>query len=319
MDFALPEETAQLARELSRWTSKRSERLGEFNGFDLGDWKELVAFGLPGLTQAGGTEIDLVVGLMEVARAGMPGPVVDAELALDTGNEAAASALADGKVVTSVPASAASEDVIVAWGAVADLVVDLATGEVVTSGPLPPIRTEYPLPHGWFHRRADPAATDASPSRRWRLTAAAVAGLGHGALVRATAHTVERHQFGRPLASFQAVQFRLAECLNLLEGLRLGVLDAAWRATIGRADADVASALTWLWAERVAEQVADHCHQVYGALGFCNETGLVQLTSQLAWFRLSGDHRGAVRFVVDHRARADGVPPSRVLAGFASR
>src|SRR5262249_12897480 len=82
MDFALPEETAQLERELNRWTSKRSERLGEFDGFDRGDWTELVAFGLPGLTQAGGTETDLVVGLMEVARAGVPGPVVEAQLAL---------------------------------------------------------------------------------------------------------------------------------------------------------------------------------------------------------------------------------------------
>src|SRR5262249_19085915 len=171
----------------------------------------------------------------------------------------AASALAEGKVVTSVPAAAPSEDVIVAWGAVADLVVDLATGEVVADGPLPPIRSEYPLPHGWFHRADNPAPADASRGRRWRLTATVVAGLGRGALTRATTHTVERHQFGRPLASFQAVQFRLAECLNLLEGLRLGVLDAAWRATTGRPDADVASALTWLWAERVAEQVADHC------------------------------------------------------------
>jgi hypothetical protein len=317
MDFALPEETAQLERELSRWTAKRSERLGEFDGFDLGDWRELVAFGLPGLTQAGGTETDLVVGLMEVARAGVPGPVVEAQLALDTGNEAATSALAHGQVVTSVPAAATTKDVIVAWGAVADVVVDLANGEVVADGPLPPIRTEYPLPHGWLPRLANPAAADAFRGRRWRLAAAVVAGLGRGALARATTHTVERHQFGRPLASFQAVQFRLAECLNLLEGLRLGVLDAAWRATTGRADADVASALTWLWAERVAEQVADHCHQVYGALGFCNETGLVQLTSQLAWFRLSGDHRGAVRFVIDRRARSGGIPPSRVLAGFA--
>jgi hypothetical protein len=319
MDFTLPDESAQLGRELARWTAKRSERLGEFDGFHRHDWEELVAFGVPGLTQSGGTEIDLVVGLMEVAQAGLPGPVVEAQLALDCGSDDAASALAKGLVVTSVAASATGQHVVVPWGAVADLVVDQATGEVLADGPLPPIRTEYPLAHGWLTRRSAASDVDALQPRRWRLTAAALTGLGRGALARTAAHAVERHQFGRPLASFQAVQFRLAECFNLLEGLRLCVLDAAWRATTGRPDADVAAALTWLWAERMAEQVADHCHQVYGALGFCTETGLVQLTSQMTWFRLAGGHRDAVRLVMDRRARAAGVPPSLVLAGFTTR
>src|SRR5262245_42347373 len=219
MEFSLPDETAQLARELARWTAKRSERLGEFTGFDRDDWLELVAFGLPGITQAGGTEVDLVVGLMEVAQAALPGPVIEAQLALDRGSDEATAALAKGAVITSVAASAAGEDVVVPWGAVADLVVDLATGEVVADSPLTPIRTEYPLAHGWLTRRTGVSEVDALQPRRWRLTAAALTGLGRGALTRTTAHAVERHQFGRPLASFQAVQFRLAECFNLLEGL----------------------------------------------------------------------------------------------------
>jgi hypothetical protein len=318
MDFSLPDETVQLERELARWTSKRSERLGEFDGFDVGDWKELVAFGLPGLTESGGTEIDLVVGLMEVARSGLPGPVVEGQLALDAGSREAVAALAQGLVVTSVPPQPSDEPAVVAWGAVADLVVDQGTGALLSPGSLPAWQTEYPLPHGWLAQPSRARGVDSLQARRWRLTSAALTGLGRGALTRATEHAVQRHQFGRPLASFQAVQFRLADCLNLLSGLRLCVLDAAWRATTGRPDADVASALTWLWAERVAEQVADHCHQVYGALGFCNETGLVQLTSQMMWYRLTGGHRDAVRFVIERRARAAGTPPSRVLPGFVA-
>jgi hypothetical protein len=318
MDFTLPEQTAQLERELARWTAKRAERLGELDAFDLADWRELVAFGLPGLTQAGGDEVDLVVGLMEVARAGLPGPVVEAQLALDAGSTAAASALAEGQVVSSVPAVRPRGAVIVPWGAVAQLVVDQADGSVLANGPLRAVRTEYPLAHGWLEDQPSAATTDPLRPRRWLLTSAVLAGLGRGALSRTTAHAVDRHQFGRPLASFQAVQFRLAECLNLLEGLRLCVLDAAWRAAEGRADAGVAAALTWLWAERTSEQVADHCHQVYGALGFCNETGLVPLTAQMMWFRVTGGHRDAVGYVMDRRARADGVPPSRVLPGFVA-
>jgi acyl-CoA dehydrogenase-like protein len=314
MDFELPQQTAQLARELSRWSAKRAERLGDFDGFDLADWKELVDFGLPGLTQAGGSEVDLAVGILEVSAAGLPGPVVEAQLALDSGCAEAAEAIAQGRVVTSV-APGTDRAAVVGWGAVADLVVDQASGAVLAHGPLPRVETTYPLPHGWLPRPS-PGGTDAPAARRWLLGAAAVTGLGEGALRRATQHTKDRTQFGRPLASFQAVQFRLAECLNLLDGARLCVLDAAWRAAEGRPDADVAAALTWLWASRAAERAAEHAHQVYGALGFCNETGLVQITSQAAWFRRSLGRRDAVRFVIDRRAREPGTPPSRVLPGF---
>jgi hypothetical protein len=316
MDFTLPEQTAQLERELARWTAKRVEQLGEVDAFEPDVWPELVAFGLPGLTLAGGDEIDLVVGLMEIAKAALPGPVIEAQLAIDSGSAEAVRAIAEGRVVTSVPPTSSAGPVLVPWGAVAELVVDQASGTVIAQGPLPAVRTQYSLPHGWLEHPTPSSASDQLLPRRWLLISAALAGLGRGALARTTTHAVDRQQFGRPLASFQAVQFRLAECLNLLEGLRLCVLDAAWRASSGRADAGAAAALTWLWAERTAESVADHCHQVYGALGFCDETGLVPLTSQMLWYRVTGGHREAVRYVVDRRARVDGVPPSRVLPGF---
>lgn len=315
MDVTLPDETEQLARELNRWTTKRVERLGEFSGFDHKVWAELVAFGVPGLLGSGGTVVDLAVALMEVARAGLPGPVIEAQLALDTQCTEAAVALERGEVVTSALGHATANSVAVAWGAVADLVVDQRSGAIAARGSLPPMQNEYALPHGWLSG-LEAGSFDKHAARRWLLASSAIAGLGRGALERTTAHAVNRHQFSRPLASFQAVQFRLAECLNLLEGLRLSVLDAAWRQSTSRADADVAAALTWLWADRTAARVTEHCHQVYGALGFCTETGLVTLTSQMGWLRASTGRRAAVSIVNVRRLRAPGVPPSRVLAGF---
>ncbi|MEX2558205.1 MAG: acyl-CoA dehydrogenase family protein [Actinomycetota bacterium] len=314
MDLRLPEQTIQLASELQRFSARRAERLGDFDGFDLADWKELASFGLPGITQSGGTDVDLVVAIMEGSRAGLPGPVVEAQMALDSGCAEAVKAVARGAVVTSLPPGSAG-NVVVGWGAVADLVVDQGTGTVLATGPLPAARTSYLLPHGWISR---PAAVgwDRMAPRRWLLGAAALEGLGRGALSMAAQHAESREQFGQPLSSFQAVQFRLAECLNLLEGLRLGVLDAAWRANEERPDAPVAAALTWLWADQAAERIVEHVHQVFGALGFCFETGLVQLTSQMSWSRLSIGRRDAVRFVADRRSRTPGVPPSTVLAGF---
>jgi Acyl-CoA dehydrogenase, C-terminal domain len=315
MDFALTEQTQQLDRELSRWVERRSSHVSP-DGFDPEGWKELVGFGLPGLTASGGTDIDLVVGVMAASRAGLPGPVVEAQLALESPGTAALRGIDSGKVVTSVTPD--GERSIVGWGAVADLVVDQRTGTTLSDGPLPIVRSEYAMPHGWLEHPNLEAGDDTAAPRRWLLSAAAVAGLGRGALERAVKHTVDRQQFGRSLASFQAVQFRLAECLNLLEGLRLCVLDAAWRFDTGRTDAAVASALTWLWADSTAEAVADHTHQVFGALGFCTETGLVILTSQMSWFRLTAGQRQAVALVTARRARRAGTPPSRVMSGFVS-
>jgi hypothetical protein len=312
MDLQLPQAAAALERELQRWSARRAERGGEFTGFDHADLKELAGFGLPGLTLAGGNDVDLVVALMAAARAGLPGPVVEAQLAIETGCTEAAEAAERGDVVTSV----APGQTIVGWGAVADLVVDQATGAVLARGPLEPVRTAYALPHGWL---ATPSSTGADPrvARRWLCASAAVAGLGAGALDRGAQHARDRVQFGRPLASFQAVQFRLAECLVMIEGARLSVLDAAWRFGDERSDADVAAALTWLWASRVAQKVAENTHQVYGALGFCDETGLVQLTAQMAWLRLSVGRSDAVRLVTARRSHAPAVPASTVLGGFA--
>jgi acyl-CoA dehydrogenase-like protein len=312
MDLRLSDETAAFERELDRWSERRAERGGEFTGFDHADVKELAALGLPGLTLAGGSDVDLVVGIMAAARTGLPGPVVEAQLAIESGCPEAAEAAERGEVVT----SAAPGQTIVGWGAVADLVVDQASGTVLASGPLERVRTAYALPHGWLDA-APRAGADPLLARRWLCTSAAVTGLGRGALERAVRHAKDRVQFGRPLASFQAVQFRLAESLTMLEGARLSVLDAAWRFGEQRPDADVAAALTWLWASRVAQKVAENAHQVYGALGFCDETGLVQLTAQMAWFRVSVGRRDAVAMVTARRSRSDGVPASTVLGGSA--
>jgi alkylation response protein AidB-like acyl-CoA dehydrogenase len=105
--------------------------------------------------------------------------------------------------------------------------------------------------------------------------------------------------------------------MHLLEGVRLSVLDSAWRLATDRPRADVAAALCWLLAEDVSRTVSGHCHQVFGALGFCTETGLIQLTEAAKWLRLSVGRTSAIDRVRSQRAVAGGDPPSLVLAGFS--
>ncbi|MFD0901985.1 acyl-CoA dehydrogenase family protein [Actinomadura sediminis] len=96
-----------------------------------------------------------------------------------------------------------------------------------------------------------------------------LAGTGRAMLRLAREHALDRAQFGRPIASFQAVRHRLAETLVALEGA-----EAALAAPHDPADADLAALLGKAAAGRAALTAARHCQQVLGGIGFTEEHGL---------------------------------------------
>jgi alkylation response protein AidB-like acyl-CoA dehydrogenase len=81
----------------------------------------------------------------------------------------------------------------------------------------------------------------------------------------ARSHATGRVQFGRPIASFQAVRHRLAETLVALEGAE---------ATLLAAEDDLGSLLAKAAAGQAALVAARHCQQVLGGIGFTAEHGL---------------------------------------------
>ena len=81
----------------------------------------------------------------------------------------------------------------------------------------------------------------------------------------ARVHALERMQFGRPIASFQAVRHRLAESLVAIEAAA-ALLAAAW----DEPDAVIA-AVAKAVAGRSARTVARHCQQVLAGIGFTTE------------------------------------------------
>ena len=92
------------------------------------------------------------------------------------------------------------------------------------------------------------------------------------------AHVTLRKQFGQPLASFQGVQFQLTDAEVERSGLDILAKHALWSATTGRPDA-VADALALrLAAIEAADVVFRVCHQLHGAVGFCDETTLSWLS-----------------------------------------
>jgi alkylation response protein AidB-like acyl-CoA dehydrogenase len=101
----------------------------------------------------------------------------------------------------------------------------------------------------------------------WRL----LGGL-EAALAQVVEHVGVRRQFGRPLAEFQSVRFAVADASVAVRGLEELTKYTTWRlGTAGPAQrlAD-ATALRLHGAEK-AVQVLRVCHQLLGAVGFCDE------------------------------------------------
>jgi Acyl-CoA dehydrogenase, C-terminal domain len=90
-------------------------------------------------------------------------------------------------------------------------------------------------------------------------------GTGRAMLSMARTHALDRAQFGRPLASFQAVRHRLAETFVALEGAE---------AALAQADGDLSAMLAKAAAGQAALTAARHCQQVLGGIGFTAEHGL---------------------------------------------
>jgi hypothetical protein len=317
MRFEPTSETLRVREEGTRWADLRLRRIGTLEPLDRRGWRDLVDFGLLFGTLDGVADIDVTVAMLAFSRGGLPGPVLEAELACAAGGERVADRLRAGDVVTSV-GPGPDGPVLVPWGAASDLIVDQITGETLAEGPLETVSMPIPMMFGELASRGSVRTTDRLQSRRWLLAAALVTGLGTGALELASDHVRSREQFGRTLSSFQAVQLPLAEAALLLESAELSVIDAARRSDGADERADVAAALAWLNASTVSEFVERHTHQVFGALGFTTEIGLVQLTYQMAWLRSSVGRQDAVDLIASRRLCGEEVPPSVLMDGFAT-
>ncbi len=106
---------------------------------------------------------------------------------------------------------------------------------------------------------------------RSRVQVAALGvGTAQGALDKAIAHIRQREQFGKPLASQQMVQGKIAEMATLTEAARSICYLAAAKIDNGQADPTLSSMAKWYAAE-VAVKVADEAIQLHGGYGILEE------------------------------------------------
>ena len=110
-----------------------------------------------------------------------------------------------------------------------------------------------------------------------RISVAAMGlGLAQGALELASAYARERKQFGKPIASFQAIQFKLADMATEIEAGRNLVYKAAWLKDQGRPFAQ-AAAMAKLYTGELAHRVANHALQIHGGYGYMDEYAISRL------------------------------------------
>jgi short-chain 2-methylacyl-CoA dehydrogenase len=110
-----------------------------------------------------------------------------------------------------------------------------------------------------------------------RISVAAMAvGLAQGAYDLAVAYAQEREQFGRPIAKFQAVQFRLADMATEIEAARNLVYKAAWVKDQGRPFGKEA-AIAKLYSGEMSNRVVNWALQVHGGYGYMDEFPISRL------------------------------------------
>jgi len=104
-----------------------------------------------------------------------------------------------------------------------------------------------------------------------RISIAALSvGIAKGALDAAVAYAKQRRQFGKPLAAFQAIRFKLADMATQLEAARLLTVEAADAKDAGRKTTLISSQAK-LYASEVAVHVAEEAVQIHGGYGYCKD------------------------------------------------
>lgn len=253
----------------------------------------------------GASHREAAVVLEELGRGVTPAPYLTSSviatetlLALDTETAEAAellTALATGRraAVLAVPLSASPHGPLpvdtsritgVADAAVADVLlvlksdglyaVDRASATVEAQIPLDLTRPLAAVTVGdtaQATRLAD-AATAEQAVRRGLLAGAGLLaseqlGLAEWCLEETVRHTRERHQFNRPIGSFQALKHRMAQVWLEVVSARAAARNAADALATGSAEAPLAVAVAQAYSSRVAVHAAEECVQLHAGIG----------------------------------------------------
>lgn len=101
-------------------------------------------------------------------------------------------------------------------------------------------------------------------------------GLAKAALEESIRYAKERRQFGKPLAEFQVIQFKIAEMATYIRAARNLYYEAAWGVDQGKPDHALIAMAKWYAAE-TAIRCADEAVQIHGGYGYIDESKVNRL------------------------------------------
>ncbi len=293
-DFLVNEITPEKIRELWETESGRSDEL----------WRQLAELGLTGLTvpeEFGGlgmNELDFVLLAQECGYVALPEPLVHTALVAvpllqAIGGELAAKwlpkiATGAARLVVGLEQNQLVEDAHVAnlillqqgdeFHALLPAQVELRYNESVD-----PSRklfaVEIKNANAVSH---DPGLVQAALNRGALANAAQALGLAQRMIDLSVAYTSDRHQFGKPIGSFQAVKHHMANVAVRLEYAKAPVHRAAYAAANKLSTLPENVSHAKLVACEAANLAAKNCIQVHGAMGYTWEVDL-HIFMKKAW------------------------------------
>jgi alkylation response protein AidB-like acyl-CoA dehydrogenase len=334
VDLRLSPEQEQLVDAIGSLLTKHGApeqvRAAEPLGFDPALWEKLVELGVVamGVGEAAGgwgaSMVDLALVAEQIGRSVAPAPVIEVQVAArllerlggDEPSAVLASVLGEGRLVTTAlhpvrgdearlaPAGAISDAVLV-WGGEEILAVPLdpAPTQVANLGSLPAADVRVPadapvLASGPVAAAAFEAALD-----DWlTLTAAALVGLGQRALEIGVDYVKERHAWGVPIGSFQAIAHRLADSATAVDAALLVAREAAWAADAEPARYGELAAMAFALAHEAARDASYRSLHFHGGYGFMMEYDIqLYYRRARAWAQVFGGPSVVHRRIADQR------------------
>ena len=307
MDLQLSAEQEQLVAALgalyAKHASPEAVRKAEPVGFDPALWERLCEMGVVAMAvgeSAGGwgaSTLDLALVAEQHGRAVAPAPVTESQVAarlLDKlGDTAVADVVSGNRMVTialhptesgvarGVPsAQVADAAVVMHEGSLVMVELEGVRRSFENIGSMPLADVSVVDGRELATGAEADAVLDAAVDDWLRLTAANLVGIGARALEIGVEYVKERHAFGVPIGSFQAVAHPLADSATALDGARFLAYEAAWAVDEGVDRAAELAGLAFGFAGDAARDVTARALHVHGGYGFMMEYDI-----QLYWRR----------------------------------
>ena len=134
--------------------------------------------------------------------------------------------------------------------------------------------------------------------------AACSLGGARACLEAALAYTRERKQFGQPIATFQALQFRLADMATELEAARLMVHRAASALDGGEPDATLRCAMAKRFATDAGFRIVDEALQLHGGYGYIKDYAIERYLRDLRVHRILEGTNEIMRLIIARKLLA---------------